>query len=252
LPPERGTPEAVVHLVRLGRSRPIFEGRDLSGHLYSLATQLNEALSQDQRLSPEDSRVQHPYSDVSEPALIEGAVAAIGKYTADPRDEERSGNRQWGFISLERYFAWCRGMYHAARELEKHSHGVEVDPEITPTIDDPGERTVGALMHWLASLYVVIEGWEELKLHDPDIDAWIAEGGDEHTEGTMRYRLRRLRHGVFHYQREGGADPRFKDFWSDETEAGAWAIGLERAFDRFFRKTWEQQQANLDEWLRRP
>ncbi|NPC42939.1 hypothetical protein [Nocardioides sp. zg-1230] len=60
---------------------------------------------------------------------------------------------------------------------------------------------------WYATLYVVIEGWRQAKLADPDVDALLA---DNHAD-----RLRRFRNQVFHYQREYD-NPRLLDFLGED------------------------------------
>jgi len=48
------------------------------------------------------------------------------------------------------------------------------------------------LSYWYAGLYVVCEGWQELKLSDPEILDLLKS---PHLEG-----LKRFRNGVYHYQ----------------------------------------------------
>jgi len=48
------------------------------------------------------------------------------------------------------------------------------------------------LSYWYATLYVVVEGWRELKLSDPAVDALL-------TVPHLAL-LKRYRHGVFHFQ----------------------------------------------------
>lgn len=47
---------------------------------------------------------------------------------------------------------------------------------------------------WYACLYVLIEGWLQLKLSDPEVDALL--------ESPNVDLLERFRNGVFHYQRD--------------------------------------------------
>jgi hypothetical protein len=48
------------------------------------------------------------------------------------------------------------------------------------------------LSYWYAGLYVVCEGWQELKLSDPEIDSLLAS--------PHLALLKRFRHGVYHFQ----------------------------------------------------
>ena len=77
---------------------------------------------------------------------------------------------------------------------------------------------------WLALLFVVIEGYQELGLSDPVIDPMLASPNVD--------LLRRLRNGAFHYQRDY-FDRRFMDVFSSG-EVGEWATRLHKEFRRFF------------------
>jgi hypothetical protein len=81
------------------------------------------------------------------------------------------------------------------------------------------------LGYWYAGLYVVIEGWKELKLNDPEIDKLL----------DSRYvdLLRKFRNGMFHFQ-----ETIEKLYPMDETQGtGKWAEDLTDAFDRYFSQT---------------
>jgi len=54
------------------------------------------------------------------------------------------------------------------------------------------ERSVAMMGYWLAALYVVVEGWQALRLSDAAVDALL---GSPHIAI-----LRRLRNGFFHCQ----------------------------------------------------
>lgn len=80
------------------------------------------------------------------------------------------------------------------------------------------------MAYWFASLYVLVEGWKQLKLSDAAVDEAIGTG---HADV-----LRRFRNSVFHYQ-ETFDDDRFLAL-STSHEVVGWAISLARAFDDFF------------------
>ena len=77
---------------------------------------------------------------------------------------------------------------------------------------------------WYSFLYVTIEGWRELKLSEPTIDALLASDKVD--------LLRRLRNATCHFQ-EDFVDQRFFDFMADEDTA-EWTRALNKEFGRFF------------------
>lgn len=80
------------------------------------------------------------------------------------------------------------------------------DVDSTTAIDDQI-----AMALWYATLYVVIEGWRETGLSDPDVDRLLSDGHSD--------RLRRFRNQLFHYQREYD-NPRLLEFLgADDDEA---------------------------------
>jgi hypothetical protein len=79
---------------------------------------------------------------------------------------------------------------------------------------------------WYSLLYVVVEGWKELGLSDPEINELLLD--DEKKE-----LLRRYRNGAFHYQAES-FDDRFVNLWSRDFEATYWIRCLHDAFGHWF------------------
>lgn len=91
-----------------------------------------------------------------------------------------------------------------------------------------------AMSLWYATVYVVIEGWRNTKLADPEVDALLA--------GSHVERLRRFRNQMFHYQREydnpklleflgqDDADARAATDWIKRTHA-ALGRAIERAVE---------------------
>lgn len=80
------------------------------------------------------------------------------------------------------------------------------------------------MSHWYASLYVVVEGYQELNLHDAKIDALLTS--------PHVHLLRRYRNGVDHFQKTY-FDARFVDFMGPP-DTPQWARNLNREFGRFF------------------
>jgi hypothetical protein len=93
------------------------------------------------------------------------------------------------FPSLFRYFMWA-SLNRENFDRALASSGTKVD-------DQGGflffSTQPGIFMtYWYGGLYVVIEGWRELDLHEPLIDALL--------ESPNVDLLRRFRNGAFHFQ----------------------------------------------------
>ena len=77
---------------------------------------------------------------------------------------------------------------------------------------------------WYGLLYVVIEGWQSLKLKDQIID--------DSLKSKYTRLLKRYRNGVFHFQKKYN-DERFEELCR-EKEAVEWITKLNKEFGRFF------------------
>jgi hypothetical protein len=130
-------------------------------------------------------------------------------------------------FSLHRYFAWCAEMREHYRQV-----GMRVSP--TPSFfDNPDAgRAFMYLSYWYAGLYVVCEGWQELKLSDTAIDALLKS---PHLE-----KLKRFRNGVYHFQADY-FDPRFMGALVAGEDFAEWAESLMLAFNRYF-EAWIKSQ----------
>lgn len=73
-------------------------------------------------------------------------------------------------------------------------------------------------------MYVVIEGWKELGLSDPEVDALL--------ESENVQLLKRYRNGVFHFQRDY-FDDRFFDFMKAQGTV-SWIRSVQESMSRFF------------------
>ena len=75
-------------------------------------------------------------------------------------------------LALHRYWIWANRMREYFDNTLADPARIEEgkkDPlkwALTFIADDPGIF----MSYWYAGLFVVVEGWEELGLHDPDID----------------------------------------------------------------------------------
>lgn len=96
--------------------------------------------------------------------------------------------------------------------------------------------SVGTYMsYWYSALYVVCEGWSELGLSDPDIDALLRS-----PNLTL---LKRYRNGSFHFQAEY-FDDRFSGFQGEQGSV-QWVRDLTDAFDKWFLANMKLQKPSI-------
>jgi hypothetical protein len=131
--------------------------------------------------------------------------------------------------SLHRYFIWANQM---------RVHFYDLVPKIAnnPQPDRFSAEVIEADLYmsfWYGELYVVVEGWKELGLSDPAVDALLASPNVN--------LLRRYRNGAFHFQKNY-FDERFLEFIRDGKDAAAWVGDLNRAFGDYFIRRFSQQQ----------
>jgi hypothetical protein len=91
---------------------------------------------------------------------------------------------------------------------------------------------------WYASLYVVVEGWLELGLKEPNADRLL--------ESPFVDLLRRYRNGVFHYQREMW-DERFENFLREGGAAARWVRHLHLALGNWLQARVEEMADAAEE-----
>jgi len=234
--------------MRLANANPQDGERDIRRGLIELARAQNALLpEQDRVLIARDERCAESFGAASNDELKRGAYIAVGAYTQSESEITIRESRRTGYLMLERYFAQTLAMW---AEAQRHGDLADAlrqqDGPLPPALDNEIYKAAAFVGHWLASLCPVIEGWEELKLRDAEVDALLLEGA---ASGT-RSRLYRFRHGVFHFQRDLD-DARFTDMMDELGEARAWAVRLEAAFERFFRRQSETGHADLVDWITR-
>jgi len=78
---------------------------------------------------------------------------------------------------------------------------------------------------WYGMLYVVIEGWLEAKLSDPEIDRLLASPNVDF--------LKRFRNGMFHFQKDQWLSPKLSDFMDPKLGSVDWVRSLTSEFRRF-------------------
>jgi hypothetical protein len=119
--------------------------------------------------------------------------------------------------SLHRYFMWANKMRILfCNEISERSSISE-----RLWYDNPGMF----MSMWYGMLYVVVEGYKELGVHDAKIDQLLSSQNVE--------LLRRYRNGVFHFQRDY-FDERFLNFIKESEATVPWMHELTSSFSDFF------------------
>lgn len=128
-------------------------------------------------------------------------------------------------VTLYRYFAVAAHM----RSLFRRA----VSAETLKTLTDDRQLILFFwsapgiyFMYSYAGIYLVIEGWKDLKLADPKIDSLLAS--------PFVDKLRRFRNATFHYQRDPLSLKHLEFFGTDEERTEEWLDELYREFERFF------------------
>jgi hypothetical protein len=124
---------------------------------------------------------------------------------------------------LEQILAWARYLYWA--DLCRARLDGLLEAHASPD-DIPTPSFIALLSQWYASLWVVIEGWNELGLRDDAIDRLLTE------HSSIAGLLRRYRNGVFHFQ-PGLLDERFLGMARAGGAAQLWVRILHDEFGRF-------------------
>lgn len=136
-------------------------------------------------------------------------------------------------FSLHRYFLWS---------IEMRDHYLQVGKQFSPTPNffdnEHAGRAFMYLSYWYAGLYVVCEGWQELKLSDPEIDSLLAS--------PHLALLKRFRHGVYHFQPDY-FDKRLMNPFVLGKDFDDWIESLTGAFHRYLVDWSKNQTAALDE-----
>jgi hypothetical protein len=130
-------------------------------------------------------------------------------------------------LSLHRYFVWA---------LTMRDHYEKTGQRFSPTPsffeNEAANEAFMYLSYWYAGLYVVCEGWQELRLSNPEIDALLTSS---HLEV-----LKRFRHGVYHYQADY-FDKRFMNAFILGEDFDYWVKKLADTFARYF-DSWIKSQ----------
>jgi hypothetical protein len=136
-------------------------------------------------------------------------------------------------LSLHRYFlAANQQRTHFEELLTKHA---EAHGEAPAYAGEGWNESWLAMSYWYGGLYVLIEGWQELGLKDPQLDALLASPN----VGL----LKRYRNGTFHYQRRYW-DDRFVGLIRDGQDVVTWVRELNSQFGRFFLEWFAAERVN--------
>ena len=135
-------------------------------------------------------------------------------------------------FTLHRYYIWANAMrVHMEPKVSIYAEQLKSNPSDLMTTE--GIESLMYMGYWYGGLYVVVEGWKQLKLGDSEIDALLLSPNVN--------LLKKYRNGVFHFQKDY-FDQRFIGFMQDGQNVVQWVHQLSRAFGRYF-LDWHQQQA---------
>ncbi len=137
-------------------------------------------------------------------------------------------------ITLHRYFIWADRMKVHFDEVLKKFGSKAVSGDSTKKKE--GIEIFLYMSLWYGTFYVLIEGWQELKLSDDKIDALLKSKNVD--------LLRRYRNGVFHFQKEY-YDDRFMKLMKEGQDIANWIRNLRDEFSRWFLTVHEQNKAEL-------
>lgn len=121
---------------------------------------------------------------------------------------------------LHRYFIWANRMRiyfdetlqkHKERKIDEHRFGIE---------------SMMYMSLWYGLLFVVIEGWQSLKLSDATIDELL--------KSPNVVLLKKYRNATFHYPEKCEyQDERFENFFQEQTTV-QWVRQLNSEFSHYF------------------
>jgi hypothetical protein len=124
-------------------------------------------------------------------------------------------------ITLHRYFIWADRMRVHFDDILKKTNFVS--PKLYKKKE--GIDTFLYMSLWYGMFYVLIEGWQELKLKDEKIDELLKSKNVQ--------LLKRYRNGVFHFQKEY-YDERFTKLMAEGQDIASWIRELRDEFSRWF------------------
>lgn len=130
-------------------------------------------------------------------------------------------------FTLHRYYIWANRMRTHFDDILKK----KLENKISDEFFKIESRLY--MSYWYGGLYVVIEGWKQLKLSDTEIDLLLKSKNVE--------LLKQYRNGVFHFQKNYD-DKRSLNFITQGENCVEWIRRLNREFGRFFLERFKTQQ----------
>ncbi len=130
-------------------------------------------------------------------------------------------------IDVERFeqvMAWGRYLYWC--DLHRRRFDVWMEKPHDVGEDATGWYFIALLAQWYASLWVVIEGWNEAGFEDLTI-------GEILSQSQRCDLLKRFRNGVYHFHPRM-IEPRLVEFLAEAERSVAWVEILHQEFLRFF------------------
>ncbi|MEM7245531.1 MAG: hypothetical protein AAF533_09320 [Acidobacteriota bacterium] len=129
-------------------------------------------------------------------------------------------------VSLHRYHQLCDQLRNEHELRVRHRHGLARELRPDDWLDDVDGllQDLRCLVHWLASLHVVAEGYREIKLHDDQIDELLTSS---HADTLLR-----CRNSLFHFQKDY-FDARFSELFRAGGEAMTWARDLHERLSEY-------------------
>jgi hypothetical protein len=121
--------------------------------------------------------------------------------------------------SLHRYFIWSAQMDTNFKVLLPRAS------QTASFLDPDFISSVMYMSYAYATLYVVVEGWKDLRLSDPAVDRLLTSPNID--------LLRRFRNGAYHFQPEY-FDERQTDFTAGGLKSLEWISSLQNAFKQYF------------------
>jgi hypothetical protein len=125
-------------------------------------------------------------------------------------------------LTLHRYYVWSTILHE---HFEKVLAGFRERGEPFSMDTDEGVRALAYMSYWYASLWVVVEGWQKLGLHDDEVDQLL--------DSPLTEKLRLFRHWVLHYHEKYFNQPLVDPFIADR-DAVEWVRSLSNALGRYF------------------
>lgn len=131
-------------------------------------------------------------------------------------------------ITLYRYFAYAAHMRDLFRREVNEDWLKMLSADMSGLIlflfSAPGVY----LIYSYSGIYLVIEGWKDMKLSDPKINELL--------ESPCVDRLRLFRNATFHYQKDFISRKHLQFFGTEEEQTEKWLNKVYSEFERFFRE----------------